>query len=101
MCVTVTADVAPSAGCFSPFASAQVSSINLAGLDRVLMVLAAGVSERSLLIRQYKVAFKKSGTKVRVKHWRGEAGGLNSSCTWGARPVTVENQRGQLLVWAV
>jgi len=40
-----------------------VSSINLAGLDRVMVVFAVGASERNLLIRQYKIAFKKSGTK--------------------------------------
>jgi Brix domain len=46
------------------FRGQQVSSINLAGLDRVLAVFAAGSSERSLLLRQYRIAFKKSGTKV-------------------------------------
>eukprot|EP00879_Flechtneria_rotunda_P021146 GHRR01022278.1.p3 GENE.GHRR01022278.1~~GHRR01022278.1.p3 ORF type:complete len:158 (+),score=66.93 GHRR01022278.1:1234-1707(+) len=46
------------------FRGQQVSSVNLAGLDRVLMAFAAGGSERSLLLRQYRIAFKKSGTKV-------------------------------------
>lgn len=41
-----------------------MESINLAGLDRVLVAYAAGTSERSLLLRQYRIAFKKSGTKV-------------------------------------
>lgn len=44
----------------------QVDSVNLAGLDRVLVVYAAGSSDRSVLIRQYRIAFKKSGTKVRM-----------------------------------
>lgn len=42
----------------------QVESLNLAGLDRVLVAYAAGTTDRSLLLRQYRVAFKKSGTKV-------------------------------------
>eukprot|EP00878_Enallax_costatus_P022497 GHUV01023868.1.p1 GENE.GHUV01023868.1~~GHUV01023868.1.p1 ORF type:complete len:167 (+),score=70.20 GHUV01023868.1:1370-1870(+) len=46
------------------FRGQQVESINLAGLDRVLVAYAAGTSERSLLLRQYRIAFKKSGTKV-------------------------------------
>jgi hypothetical protein len=41
-----------------------VDSVNLAGLDRVLVAYAAGSSERSLLLRQYRIGFKKSGTKV-------------------------------------
>lgn len=44
----------------------QVESVNLAGLDRVLVVYAAGSSDRSLLLRQYRIGFKKSGTKVWV-----------------------------------
>lgn len=43
----------------------QVESINLVGLDRVLVAYAAGSSDRSLLLRQYRIQFKKSGTKVR------------------------------------
>jgi hypothetical protein len=46
----------------------QVSSINLAGLDRVMLAVAGGPSERSLLLRQYRIAYKRSGTKVAV--WR-------------------------------
>ncbi|WIA12819.1 hypothetical protein OEZ85_006448 [Tetradesmus obliquus] len=46
------------------FRGQQVEQVNLAGLDRVLVAYAAGTSERSLLLRQYKIAFKKSGTKV-------------------------------------
>ncbi|KAF6250832.1 Brix domain-containing protein [Scenedesmus sp. NREL 46B-D3] len=42
----------------------QVEQVNLAGLDRVVVAYAAGASERSLLLRQYRIAFKKSGTKV-------------------------------------
>jgi hypothetical protein len=43
----------------------QVESINLVGLDRVLVAYAAGSSDRSLLLRQYRIQFKKSGTRVR------------------------------------
>jgi hypothetical protein len=46
----------------------QVESVNLAGLDRVLVAYAAGSSDRSLLLRQYRIAFKKSGTKVCKTH---------------------------------
>lgn len=42
----------------------QVESINLAGLDRVMVAYAAGSSERSLLLRQYRISYKKSGTRV-------------------------------------
>ena len=45
---------------------AQVESINLAGLDRVMVAYAAGSSERSLLLRQYRIGYKKSGTRVGV-----------------------------------
>lgn len=38
--------------------------MNLAGLDRVLVAYASGSSDRSLLLRQYRIGFKKSGTKV-------------------------------------
>jgi hypothetical protein len=48
----------------------QVEQVNLAGLDRVIVAYAAGASERSLLLRQYRIAFKKSGTKVCCfDHW--------------------------------
>jgi hypothetical protein len=47
----------------------QVEQVNLAGLDRVIVAYAAGASERSLLLRQYRTAFKKSGTKVRCMRW--------------------------------
>lgn len=46
----------------------QVESVNLAGLDRVLVAYAAGSSDRSLLLRQYRIGFKKSGTKVCMAH---------------------------------
>jgi hypothetical protein len=59
----------------------QVEQVNLAGLDRVLVAYAAGTNERSLLLRQYKIAFKKSGTKVR---WLLHMGLLQSSSYGGA-----------------
>jgi len=68
----------------------QVDSINLAGLDRVLVVYAAGSSDRSLMLRQYRIAFKKSGTKV--GGWVGEGatsegvGPATPRCSWN-RPA--------------
>lgn len=44
------------------FRGLQVDTINLAGLDRVMVVVAIG--DKDLLIRQYSIKFKKSGTKV-------------------------------------
>jgi hypothetical protein len=49
----------------------QVQNINLAGLDRVIVVFAAGDTDKSLLLRQYSIAFKRSGTKVRT--WAAES----------------------------
>lgn len=40
----------------------QVTNINLAGLDRVIAVFAAGDTERSLLLRQYRLRLKKGAT---------------------------------------
>jgi hypothetical protein len=43
-----------------------VDSLNLAGLDRVIAVFAAGDTEASLLIRQYRLRLKKGASpKVR------------------------------------
>lgn len=44
------------------FRGEQVSAVNLAGLDRVIMAVAA--SETKVLLRQYVIKLKKSGTKV-------------------------------------
>lgn len=44
------------------FRGQQVASINLAGLDRVLVVFALG--EAGVLVRQYGIRCKKSGTKT-------------------------------------
>ncbi|KAF8067235.1 choline monooxygenase [Scenedesmus sp. PABB004] len=50
------------------FRGQQVESVNLAGLDRVVVAYAAGGGERGLLLRQYRLAYKKSGTKVPRAH---------------------------------
>ena len=44
------------------FRGEQVSAINLAGLDRVIM--ATAVSNTEVLFRQYTIKLKKSGTRV-------------------------------------
>lgn len=62
----------------------QVDSVNLAGLDRVLVVYAAGSSDRSILIRQYRIAFKKSGTKVRMLPFPASRQQSGSSTTYSS-----------------
>jgi hypothetical protein len=43
-----------------------VTALNLAGLDRVIAVFAAGDTEDSLLLRQYRIRLKKGANpKVR------------------------------------
>jgi hypothetical protein len=52
----------------------QVSAINLAGLDRVIAAFAAGDTEDSLLLRQYRLRLKKGAhPKVRGVPRRGAA----------------------------
>ena len=44
------------------FRGLEVDAVNLAGLDRVIAVFAAGDTEESLLIRQYRLRYKKGAT---------------------------------------
>jgi hypothetical protein len=48
--------------CGTPLKRVQVESINLAGIDRV--VVAFALDDTRALLRQYSIKFKKSGTKV-------------------------------------
>jgi hypothetical protein len=48
-----------------PTSPPQISAINLAGIDRVIAVFAAGDTEDSLLLRQYRLRLKK-GAHPRV-----------------------------------
>lgn len=46
------------------FRGAQVPNINLAGLDRVMFVTHVG--DDLVVVRQYRIKLKRSGTKVRA-----------------------------------
>ncbi len=50
------------------FGGQQVAAVNLKGLDHVM--LAVAVSDTKLLLRQYSIRLKKSGTKVLPRHCR-------------------------------
>ncbi len=66
------------------FRGLQVSTINLAGLDRVIMATAA--SDDTVLLRQYAIRLKKWGTKVGVADGPFPTGHCTcwhcTSCTW-------------------
>ncbi|GBF90989.1 hypothetical protein Rsub_03844 [Raphidocelis subcapitata] len=79
------------AGEFKPL---RVDSVNLAGLDRVIAVFAAGDTESSLLIRQYRLRLKK-GASPKVPRAALEEMGPSIDATirrWRAAGPDVEKE---------